>query len=287
MLSHPVNRSGGPIVLASVDQNVEGAATLLQAQALATALEGTLMILHVVPRPLLWGHKPTPAARDSLREGLRDWSQAMLGAPVEPNDIQVGAGSFVKETALFARAVEATVVAVPTSVFTPAMGARGPRAGDRLLRSVVRPVLFAGTQAGQARVVAATDLSSPWLPVVRVAARMARSTGGRVLAVHNARISASPATTPALPGLEPWRELRRLAADRSAHPPVDIVLTARPCPATAIVEIAERRDAGLIVTGRRLSRLGTVPRRRGRTLRALLGSTDRSILAVPVTLPDA
>ena len=267
-----------PIVLAAIDRDAAGVLALDRARGLAAALAARLLVLHVVPGPVLFGHSPSPFARLDRARKLRAWCEEAIGAELRDADVMVAAGAFGPVVERAARVKGAAVVVVPAGKVVKGFVNASSRA-DRFVKRIGRPVLFSGPRKGSAAVVAATDLTSPILPVVSLAARLAGGLGGRVTAVHDSGgrglHAGAGARTDARAGLASFPP----QVDGGA--PIDLVVTLQRGAPHAILEVAESKDADLIVTGRTLSSKAR-PVARGRTLRTLLTATDRSVLAVPI-----
>jgi nucleotide-binding universal stress UspA family protein len=150
-----------------------------------------------------------------------------------------------------------------------------------LLRRCPRPLLFVGPGGRRPCMVAATDCSDPSLPVVREASIVGRALGLRLTLVHNIDQRASqfaerirfPMST-SLADLLAARHLEHLE-QRAADS--EVVITRDDASAHAVLEVAEARQAALLVVGVKPPEVAS-----HRTANDIFDGASQSVLFIPL-----
>ncbi len=156
------------------------------------------------------------------------------------------------------------------------LGGRAP-SGKRVFGSVAEailsrttiPVLIARQHRAVGEIVAATDLTESGLPSVQKAVELAKPTHARVTVVH---------VRPSTPNPKETLELKRV---RRLLPPTGKVKIETGDAASAIVAVAERLDAELIVVASR-GRKGLARLIIGSVAGAVVRKASCSVLVVPL-----
>ncbi len=145
----------------------------------------------------------------------------------------------------------------------------------QIARQSLRPVLLAGPRTGARQIVAATDLASEGIPVVRSAAEYARRLCRRVSVVHNVVHDSQPTFLAPIERDSLAENLDRLRSIvRELDAVDDATVTREDVAAAGILRIARVRDADIVVVGVRPDV--------GSTSWSILASAQRSILLVPL-----
>jgi universal stress protein E len=268
----------GP-VLAAINLTEAADETLRQASGLASSLNTTLTVCHVLPETLrvrmLFPHRAAvdPATQAAHERGARDAVQAITesvtGRP--PGGFEVALDSGSPHAGILAQAerLQAGVLVVgPGSV------------ADRVARYAPWPVLVARTSPPGA-VLGATDFSDPAMPAIEAAVAEAARRGVALRVIHCLDLDRPVGVSTAEVGIAPALpqsviddldgHARQHLADTLAglHATGDC-LVVRGLAALCIVEAAREVPTELIVVGTR-----------GRTSlpRLLLGSVAETVLS--------
>jgi nucleotide-binding universal stress UspA family protein len=217
-------------------------------------------------------------------EDLLEWTGTALGSELPPEQVHVRAGSLRTEVARLG-----TALGNPLVILEPAEELTGRALEDIVGVGAMPALLMRGELART--VVAATDLSDKRLPVLRAAAKLASTWGGRLVVVHNLPpvflpmgvIAPSPSLV--LPQAETVSaaraRLERVA--RSLHPEARGIVCLHMDVSEAILEVAEKVGAGLIAVGsRRHSWLQRAIRVRGGVSARVVERFARSVLVTPM-----
>jgi nucleotide-binding universal stress UspA family protein len=222
-------------------------------------------------------------ARRSTRTFLGD----TLGNALPRNRLKLRSGEFYEQIGARAAELGASLI-----VLSPeANGRRHGRKVTRLARATNTPVLVARETAASEVIVAATDLRSEAVPVLKKAAELSERLGVPMVAVHNLNMdltSIGPEMAVQLGRSAESKltnERRQLLSDACQKLSVqsEPLLTNEFDPVAAVLREARSRDADLIIVGTRgrswLERLLT------RSVSAeIVSRARRSVLVTPVTV---
>lgn len=267
-----------PTVLLAVCGEREPDEALQRARALCDVFDGDLSLLRVVS-----------AARTSRRERFQDvgtrgeasgmagravgWWQRILGEELAGNRFHFSSKDFASAVTSGAEAIR------PSLLVISGHEARSGALVRRIVRDTNIPVLVARGLGEGATVVAATDLSDARYPVLRAGLRIARGQVAPLVFVHNARPKASRtssegAVCASLVSLEEvGRELSSQCSRITAN---------RADSADAILELAEKRYADLIVVGTHVRRSLRRVAEQASVARQVVERAVGSVLVVPV-----
>lgn len=230
-------------ILVATDLSDDGDVAIQAGRALSARHGGTLAILHV----LRSNDDPAPPDLDA--------------------EVLVERGKPGERVLAIAREKDAELIV---------LGGRAP-SGKRVFGSVAEailthtttPVLIARQHPATGEVIAATDLHESGMPSITMAVELARPTHARVTVVHVRGPKPDPKETLAL------KRVRRLL------PPTGSVQLETGDPASAIVAVAERHNAELIVVASH-SRKGLARVIIGSVASSVVRRASCSVLVVPL-----
>lgn len=271
--------------------------SLARARTLAKALGASLHVLRVtfgIPRlNMLFPQGNLPETMDALEathlavEETRAWLAEAGGLDDPPIDFVTRAGAFTATVAARAAELRADVIILP-----PREGRIGSRVTE-LVRATGRPVFVARRELGEHRtVVAATDLGSETLDVLRQAAVLARRLGTPLVAVHDIPPVLTYISSDGSEAVSVWPNER--VSEACAHRMADawdtmevpgrVVVRREGNPADAILREAAARCADLIVVGwHRRPRLMRLLRQG--VAATVVDRTERSVWVTPLDPP--
>lgn len=137
------------------------------------------------------------------------------------------------------------------------------------------PTLLARGAGTARRILAATDLRDPQLPLVAGAARWAQQVDASLVLVHDGR---SPEARDALAG-------RLEGAAKTLGTAAEVAVTAEDDPARALLDVARAANADLVMVGARRRPWWDL-RPRPRVAEAVLAASGPSVLLVPLRADD-
>jgi len=263
---------------------------LRRAAQMACALDAELQVLKVLPGPswfeILFDRpwQPRDAARAALRS-TRLWLARELGEEPPAGKVLVRSGSFVEQVA---KHVES--LAIELIVVAPSWQRVGSLA-TALARRTGHNVLVAHDPAPHAGILAATDLGTHDVAVLREAARLGLALKSPLAAVHNIDplgVLGDETLGPPERALSDWsqasRRERLTQAVRSLPVPTTPIVRAEIDPVSAICDEAARRDVDILVVGlhcrSRLERL-----LRGSVASRVVQRAARSVMIAPLPAP--
>jgi nucleotide-binding universal stress UspA family protein len=302
----PTETSPRPVLVAT-DLSDPAREAIRQAGQHAKERRAKLVALHVAqnltPIHPVFPHLSQRDVNDEIRIArvLTDRLSDQVDATVDPDvpaDVIVDFG--VPDVAIVRKAEELQSQLI-------VVGSRGATGLERLMlgsvaERVVRhahcPVLVARLGGGRGTILAATDLSSPALPAVEAAARLARERSQRLTLIHVLEVPshllaglAPLGPIPNIPDDASMAQLRAAATtmleDMLARFEVegDCHVVASHHPAAAIVAHGDEIDAGLIVAGTH-GRSGIFRMTLGSVAERVLSQARCSVLVVRRAEPD-
>jgi nucleotide-binding universal stress UspA family protein len=283
----------GPILCAT-DLSDAADAALRQAHAIARQLDVPLHVAHVLDEAfnvhVLFPHL---AGLDPARHG--ELTRVATAAVRTRLDDVLGAGANTIPLEIETGTPHAGILAVADRLGVGLIVAGPGRSALHVARAATAPVLIARPSPEGGVVLAATDLSDPSLPAVRMAAAEARRRGVRGQVIHCLDLDspayvagAGLAGAPAWPLPQPVVDqlestaLRDLAAalERAGADGVDPVVS-RSSPVVGILAAAEAVPTALVVVGTR-GRTGLARLALGSVAEAIIGRAPCSVLTVPL-----
>lgn len=236
--------------------------SLRRAWALSRLRDAELHVLRVSPTPAssfpMFPHfnglraLETIAHQLELLEATRAWLAQIGGEGCQLAALETREGDFVTQVADHARELGAELI-----VLAPVEGPFGAQV-TALARAAAVPVLVVRAAAGEV-IVAASDLTDGEYPVLRAATALGAALSADVVAVHN--VAPAPVTIGhELAWVMAAEAADALSADRLAQlerasaqlgGQVEAVVTRAVTDSEAVLEIARRRDADLVVVGTR------------------------------------
>jgi nucleotide-binding universal stress UspA family protein len=171
-------------VLFAFDEGTRSRWSLRRAMALARALDSELHAIFVAALEASGGAsagQPELAAREWTKDeaySARAWLVESLGAEGEADALFTRWGDFAEQVAAHARAIDASMIVVPTQHGTGEVT-------TTLAHAAGVPVLVARDRAAGDTIVAATDLEDCSYPVLRAATQLSRRLGVPLIALHN------------------------------------------------------------------------------------------------------
>lgn len=238
-------------ILVAIDLSDDGDVAIQAGRTLRARHDGTIAILHVSSA----GADPSAQLRARLPEDLSD------------AEVLVEQGKPGERVLAVARERDIELIV---------LGGRAP-SGKRVFGSVAEailthtatPVLIARQHPATGEVIAATDLHEAGMPSITMAVELARPTHARVTVVHVRGPKPGPKEALAL------KRVRRLL------PPTGSVQLEKGDAASAIVAVAERHNAELIVVASH-SRKGLARVIIGSVASAVVRRASCSVLVVPL-----
>ena len=249
------------------------AQALERGHELARALGLELAVVHVLPDDDV-RHR-SEAVRRAFAHATRTASQrgalSVCAIALPTDSVRVRFGDVAKHLVHVARRHSGELLVIGgRSDDGLAPGARTAE----IVRQSHGPVLLAGLRTGARQIVAATDLASEGVPVVRRAAEYAKRLCRRVSVIHNVDHGSQPPLLAPIERLSLAENLDRLRSIvRELDAVDDATVTREDIAAAGILRIARVRDADIVVVGVRPDI--------GSTSWSILASAQRSILLVP------
>jgi nucleotide-binding universal stress UspA family protein len=269
----------GRFVLFASPATSESTEALRAAEALAQAFTAELVVLRVTAstRGAPWR---SIMSYSTVAKRTRKWCEDVLARRLRRDQVRTRAGDFLSIVAEAARQAGTELVVIPN--------VSGQTAGcvHDLAVEIGAPVLLFREVRGSDAVVVATDLITPGYPVLRTGALLSSSLRKRVVFVHNLRLTlASPSYwSVEMERMRSECTVRRVeqlfAVGRSFDIESTNVVTARATPAEAVLSVAERERADIIVVGARgrsRSAGGHAP-----AAQEIIERNPRSVLIVPL-----
>ncbi len=291
-----------PSFVVAVALDGPSAVALQRAYDLSRVLGAELHALHVIPAKR-WlaklrtergpgGARVTGARLDIAADAAHHFCELMLAAPFPRANVHVREGLVADAIIDAANDLDASLILIGGGMHAVEGRGRSGRVGRNVLRHAGRPVLIARPRAASNTIVAATDFTDERFPALTRASDLGARLDAPVTFVHNIdwmvplfMPSTIGAPASPVPGLPPDVErqvharLRDLAEGMRGH--IDTVVLNRTSSREAIREIAQLRDADLVVVG--AHRRGVFGPLGGRSVaESLAASTRRSVLAVPL-----
>ncbi|MBK8214770.1 MAG: universal stress protein [Myxococcales bacterium] len=238
-------------------------AALRRAVQTSAALGHELHVLRVLPslvrHNVLFPQRNVSDAFQALElsekavRSTRSWLLDALGDDGTAERLVVRTGGFEEATIAYAREIRASLVVVPAG------GRRVGRSASTIACAIGKPVLVPKARGKEDTIVAATSLAEEGYPVLRRAARLGRSLGGRMVAVHNVVpfVSIADIASPfsqmgdTIASVLELRTRRLRGAARRMAATSSSVITVGLDSCRAILDEARTRDADIVVVGAR------------------------------------
>lgn len=257
-------------ILVATDLSDDGAVAIDVARAFRARHGGTIAIVHIVPpstRPeMLFPQDNQPAALGGidLQRRVNDHLRASLPEDVSDAELLVEEGKPAER--LLELAIERRTELIVLGGRDPGETRVFGSVAESVLTHTTIPVLIARRHPDTGEVIVATDLTDDGMVAVNRAVEIASKTGARVTAVH---VTSGPPEDV---------ELQRV---RAALPPAGTIEIESGNAAAAIVAVAERHNAELIVVASR-GRKGLARFTIGSVASSVVRKASCSVLVVPV-----
>lgn len=258
-------------VLCAVDLSEEGDEAIRQADAIARLHQGKLIAYHALPVPTrsaplfphlaLADNSAFVTLERQVLEALVARVTAVTGRASSDFEVELGSGSphsaIVEDAERLA--VDLIVVggAGPKGVMRAVLGA----VAERVVRYAHCAVWVARPSPAAGPIIAASDLSDPSMPAIEAAVDHGKRRGVAVSVVHALAFQQvlTPMASAGLPAMAMWSPadftkirgeiFEQLTTAVRRFDPDAEVLVSEGRPATLILELAQKRGAGLICVG--------------------------------------